>query len=168
MGASVLLLEDDAAIRELLEIALADDGHNVHVCESPEQVIHRAREIRQALAVVDFWGESQLVLTEEERAEVVRLADAVPTILVTGRRWAEHHPAGDLGVLDIIGKPFDLAKVSGLIAAWVANLKQDSAEARAQGQHLRLQMAVATERLRALRADLARLADEQQDPSLPR
>jgi two-component system response regulator AtoC len=128
---TVLLLEDDPSIRELVGAVFADDGHNVRVCGSPSEVLQVGRASPQSLAVVDFWGESQITLTPDDRADIIRLADAVPTILLTARQWATQHAAADLGVLDIVRKPFDVEELSGLVATWIARLSEDSAEVMA-------------------------------------
>ncbi len=114
---SVLLLEDEPMIREVLELVLADSGHSVRVCDSPDQVCAAAAETPGALAVVDFWGRSHQTLHDDERAEVVRLAQAVPTILVTGRTWATDEVAQELGALAVVPKPFDVDNLSDLVAS---------------------------------------------------
>ena len=47
-----------------------------------------------AVAVGDFWGVSDRTLNDEERGQVVQLAEAVPTILLAGRPWAGEGVAG--------------------------------------------------------------------------
>src|SRR3712207_5883288 len=105
---SVLVLEDDPDVRDLLELVLTADGHRVDVCATPEEVVVRAGEMPGALAVVDFWGHSHRQLAADERDELARVAGAVPTILVTGRVWADRATGEDLGLVAVVKKPFDV------------------------------------------------------------
>ncbi len=104
---SVLLLEDDAILRKLLRDILSDDGHHVQVCDSPRQVLDMAAEAPGACAVVHFWGHSHRHLADDERADLVQLSGAVPTVLMTARTWAEDEGADSLGLLALVRKPFD-------------------------------------------------------------
>ena len=120
VGGPVLLLEDDPMIRDLLEAVLSDEGHVVRSFSSRDQLVSAAHEAPGALALVDFWGTSHQVLSDDERQEVVALARAVPTVLVTGRTWAQHFAAEDLGCVAVVGKPFDVDEVVAVVSAWAA------------------------------------------------
>ena len=112
----ILLLEDDPDIRGLLECVLTADGHRVDICTTPEQVIERAGGAPGALAVVDFWGRSYRSLAADERDEIARLARAVPTILVTGRDWANREAPDGLGLVAIFAKPFDVYDLAARVS----------------------------------------------------
>ena len=116
----VLLLEDDPMIRDLLEAVLSDEGHDVRSFGSREQLVSAAREAPGALAVVDFWGTSHQTLSDEERREVVALAETVPTVLVTGRTWAQRRAVDELGCVAVIMKPFDVDEVVAVVSSWAA------------------------------------------------
>ena len=116
---SVLVLEDDRDVRELLELVFTADSHRVAVCETPEEVVDRAAGMASALAVVDFWGRSHRVLDADERDELVRLARTVPTILVTGRVWAERQSSEELGLVALVKKPFDVFDLAARVACLV-------------------------------------------------
>ncbi|MDP8910394.1 MAG: hypothetical protein M3N47_15045 [Chloroflexota bacterium] len=115
MNCPVLLLEDDPVLRDLLEAVLTDDGHEVRVYGSRDLLFAAARDVPAALAVVDFWGRSHQALADEERADVVRLARAVPTILVTARTWATSASAADLGLVALVRKPFDVDELTTVV-----------------------------------------------------
>lgn len=119
----VLILEDDPDVRGLLAFVFAEDGHRVEVCASPEHVLERAGETPGTLAVVDFWGRGHQELPADERAELARLARAVPTILVTGRVWADGATATELGVLALVKKPFDIFDLAALVSEHAAQLR---------------------------------------------
>ena len=113
---SVLILEDDPGVRSLLESVFADDGHDVHVSGTPDQILALARELPGAVAVVDFWGKSHQTLAAGERDELARLARAVPTIMVTGRAWADHETPDGLGLVAIVAKPFDVFDLAARVS----------------------------------------------------
>jgi len=159
MNVSVLLLEDEPDLRDVLELAFADDGYRVVVCESPAQVIEVAKVSLPSLAVVDFWGRNQTDLSEDDRADLRQFASAVPTILTTAWPWAARETAADLGVLSIVPMPFDLDEVSTLVAAWVATLAENSARAREDARGIRSRMDGALQRLRERDEALRRLED---------
>jgi DNA-binding response OmpR family regulator len=109
MSEHILLLEDDADCLGLLDMALSSEGHVVSSCRSPEDVLGFARRFPDAIALVDFWGSSQLVLSDDDRTALLKLASAVPTILVTARTWAEECNPEDIGVMEILVKPFEIS-----------------------------------------------------------
>ncbi|MDP8923780.1 MAG: hypothetical protein M3O34_12975 [Chloroflexota bacterium] len=112
---NILLLDDEPSIRDLVADVLAEGGHRVRVCESPEQVLDAADLDPATLAVVDFWGQSHQELAAEERAEVLRLAQAVPTVLVTARTWARDEMVDALGLRALIRKPFDVDELATVV-----------------------------------------------------
>src|SRR3954453_16566088 len=97
MGAGrILLSEDDPLTCDVLVDTLARDGHDVRVCESLQHVMTAADRMPRSLALMDFWGTSYRRLADHEGRQVVRLARAVPTILLTGRPWANEQIAAEL------------------------------------------------------------------------
>jgi DNA-binding NtrC family response regulator len=108
MSDCVLVLEDEPLICDLVCTVLTDAGCGVMVCDSLERLKEVAAEMPWVVAVADFWGESHQILDDDERAEVVQLAQTVPTILVTGRVWASKEVAADLGLVALVPKPFDV------------------------------------------------------------
>jgi two-component system, NtrC family, nitrogen regulation response regulator NtrX len=115
MAARVLLLEDDPALRELLGDVLAEDGHQVRACASRGELRALAEGGSGDLALVDAWGASHQALSDEERLEISELAEAVPTIMVTGRSWAEMTGAEELGLVAIVRKPLDVFALGELV-----------------------------------------------------
>lgn len=113
---SVLILEDDPDVRELLEHVFTVEGHRVEVCATPDQILDRAGETPGAVAVVDFWGGGHRTLAPDEREELVRFARAVPTILITGRVWADRETGDGLGLLAIVKKPFDVFELAARVS----------------------------------------------------
>ena len=124
---SILLLEDDPLIRDLVEAVLGDDGYDVLVCRSFGQLLARAAEVPGALAVTDFWGRSHETLSDEEREQVEQLARTVPTIMVTARTWVRTTAPADLGLMALVGKPFDIDDLAGVVTASLQRIAADRA-----------------------------------------
>ena len=95
-GASILLLEDDTELRDLLTEALTDDGYVVRACASVDDLRQVGSDGRPTLAIVDAWGQSYATLSDVERREIQDVARGVPTIMVTARGWAQTMQPADL------------------------------------------------------------------------
>jgi hypothetical protein len=65
---------------------------------------------RAALAAFGDVGEIEAEV-RGERAQVVRLAESVPTILLTGQPWASEEMAEELGLVAVVRKPFSLSEL---------------------------------------------------------
>jgi len=125
MGAgTVLLFEDDPPTSDVLADTLNDAGYDIRVCGSPKQVLAAAARMPRSLALMDFWGTSHRHLADHERRQVVRLAQAVPTILITGRPWANDRVAVELGCRAFVPKPFRPDHVSAVVGATIVGLRR--------------------------------------------
>jgi DNA-binding response OmpR family regulator len=116
MSNVVLLLEEEPLIRDLVGKVLTDAGCRVVACDSLGHLIAAADEWPGAVAVAEFGGESDATLNDEERAQVAQLAEAVPTILLSGRAWAGEDVASELGLVAVVRKPFALDGLCRLVA----------------------------------------------------
>jgi DNA-binding response OmpR family regulator len=104
----VLLLEDDPALRGLLQEALGTEDFEVVICDSYREVRDTAARGSAELIVADFWGGGQRRLSATDRDEIRELGRLLPVILLTGRTWAADTNADELGARALIRKPFDL------------------------------------------------------------
>jgi two-component system nitrogen regulation response regulator NtrX len=116
VSGTILLVEDEPLVRDLLEAILTDDGHDVRVFVSYEQILRAACEDSDALVIADFWGLSHQDLDDDERQQVVAIARTVPTIVVTGRTWAQTITAEELGLVALLRKPFDIDEMATLVS----------------------------------------------------
>ena len=101
----VLLLEDDLALRGLLEEALASEELDVLTCDSYEGLYALARERKGDVVVADFWGGAHRALDDVARQQLHDLGEQLPVVLLTGRTWAVGTTAEQLGVRAIVHKP---------------------------------------------------------------
>jgi len=104
--ALVLVVDDDARIRGLLQRYLSDNGFRVSTAQDAAEARDRLRFLQPDLLVLDVMmpGESGLTLTESLREE----NSEVPVLLLTARGAPEDRIAGfEAGADDYLPKPFE-------------------------------------------------------------
>jgi DNA-binding response OmpR family regulator len=106
--ARVLLLEDDVALRGLLQEVLGLEGFVITAFESFDDVRRAAQQQDGEIILADFWGGAQRTLNEAGRQQIRELCQLLPVILLTGRSWASDTTAEELGARALMRKPFDL------------------------------------------------------------
>jgi CheY-like chemotaxis protein len=132
-SARILIVEDDAPLRRLLELRLAVDGY----------VTRTAADGAEALEVLASWVPDVVVtdvmmprLSGLSLSRAVRRDERtalIPIILLTALRFdSDMQAVVDLGGVTFMNKPFD---AESLNAALVAALPQRAAGASASGTH---------------------------------
>ncbi len=112
-GGTVLVIDDDWRIRELVQLALEESGFSVKTVPDGEKAIALIRAERPAALVLD------LTLPRADGfavAEAVREVhgDEVPIVVVTGDR-SGREKALAIGAVGHLGKPFDLEELTDLV-----------------------------------------------------
>lgn len=106
---SVLVLDDDVTIAELLRVVLTEAGYDVRVGISERDLPHG----RFDCIVTDLMSVGAYSV-EDARDWILRLADrfpAVPVIVVTAHPEAAKDAAA-LGAAAVIMKPFDVDQIT--------------------------------------------------------
>lgn len=132
----VLVIDDDADIRSLLEVALSLDGHDVVSAPAGAPGIGALREAvasgRRPVVILDVQMPD---LDGWQVLEAIRRAgdlDGIPVVLCTVRASPEDLHRGWLAGCDAyLSKPFDLATVSREVTELAAAGAQDLARHRA-------------------------------------
>jgi len=101
----VLLLEDDTSFRQVLVELLEAEGLTVSTCDSYALLCEAARSGPKCVVLADFWGSSHAQLSPSERDQIRHLGRQAPTILLTGRAWAETATPEDLNIVTVSFKP---------------------------------------------------------------
>src|SRR5262249_17518698 len=105
--AHILVVDDDARLRALLQRYLAGEGFRVTTAETATEARNKLRFMHPDMMVLDVMmpGESGLTLTESLRREQ---GNEVPVLLLTARGAPEDRIAGfEAGADDYLGKPFE-------------------------------------------------------------
>ena len=115
--ASILLVEDDASVREAVAMALEGDGHRIETAVSGDEALDRWRRSRPDLILLDVMlpGTGGL-----EVCRVIRRDDDVPIIMLTARAETVDVVLGlESGADDYVTKPFEtpvlLARVKAVL-----------------------------------------------------
>ena len=103
-GASVLLVEDDADIRELMSTLLRLAGFETTACASAEAALEELREQPFDLVLTDYMLPHRSGGWLLRQASSEGLIDATPVLVVT----AHPDPPPDVSGYEIVSKPFDL------------------------------------------------------------
>ena len=121
----ILLVEDDAVLRDVMLRSLSDAGHRVDIAASMDEARHWWRVQTYDSVLLDLnlpvthakpAQGSGLTLLREARAR----GDRTPVLVLTARGRLEERIAGlDAGADDYMGKPFDLAEVEARLRALV-------------------------------------------------
>jgi DNA-binding response OmpR family regulator len=115
MGTSVLLVEDDARIREALSLALTDEDIQVVPAVSGEQALALAEETSVQVVLLDLMlpGIDGLTVCQQ-----LRNRGELPIIVVTARSDTEDVIKGlEAGADDYVTKPFVASELAARIRA---------------------------------------------------
>lgn len=112
---TILLVDDDPTIREVVERYLRGDGHDVVTAADGEAAVEAGRRVRPDLVVLD------LMLPKLNGLEVCRLLQAerrVPVIMLTARGEEHDRVIGlGIGADDYVVKPFSPRELSARVTA---------------------------------------------------
>jgi two-component system phosphate regulon response regulator PhoB len=162
MGASVLVVEDEPQIQELVAVNLEHFGHRVRRAATAEEAEAAIRAALPDVVVLDWMlpGESGIAFARRLRADA-RTRD-LPILMLTARAMEADKLAGlDAGADDYLTKPFSPKELAARIKAVlrrrapqlsgdvveVDGLKLDPAAHRVSAGDLRLSLAPAEFRL---------------------
>ena len=116
--ATILVVEDEPAIQELIACNLEHAGHRPLRAESAERALELIRDSVPDLMLVDWMlpGASGLQLTRRVRSD--RRTDAVPIIILTARSDERDKLTGlETGADDYVTKPFSPRELNARIKA---------------------------------------------------
>ena len=119
MTPTILVVEDEPAIRELLKVNLVDAGYEVHEAEDAETAQSALHERLPDLLLLDWMlpGQSGLALARRLRGDT-RTRD-LPIIMLTARSDEADKVAGlEAWVDDYVTKPFSPRELKARIKAW--------------------------------------------------
>ncbi len=126
MADRILVIEDDALVRDLVSLNLTHAGFQVDTAESFEEGLEKLLSRSHALALVDIMlpGGDGLVLTRTAREKGVK----VPLLILTARGDVTSRIRGlDCGADDYLPKPFDVRELLARVRALLRRA-QEAAE----------------------------------------
>ena len=124
---TILVVDDDPEIGEVLELAMSVEGYSVEVAQSHEAGLRLMREVAPAVILLDYYGlggdPGQFV------AQATSINSATPIVLMTSARTATIR-ARDLGINHVLAKPFDIESLLTLLQALDSGESGNSARAK--------------------------------------
>jgi DNA-binding response OmpR family regulator len=112
---SVLVVEDDEAIRELVVLVLQDEGYVVLEAGDGRAGLDAVALGRPSLVLLDM---RMPVLSGWDFARVLReRGEAVPIVVMTAARDARAW-AAEIGAVGFLAKPFELDELLAAVARW--------------------------------------------------
>jgi len=112
-GTKVLIVDDEAGIRQSLSGVLSDEGYNCKAVASGESCLEELGKESYEAVLLDIWMPGMDGLLVLERIEAILAADRPVVIMISGHGNIETAvKATKLGAFDFIEKPLTIEKVS--------------------------------------------------------
>ena len=116
---SILIVDDDKSINELLKLYLSDAGFNAHQCYDGSAALSFIEENKVDLVLLDIMLP---VIDGWDVCKLIRRTSQVPIIMLTARDMLEDKIQGfELGADDYIVKPFQPKEVVMRVKARIKN-----------------------------------------------
>ncbi len=129
MSASILVVEDEPAIQELLRVNLEDAGFSVHAVADAESAQAQIRSALPDLILLDWMlpGQSGLAFARSLRGDA--RTRELPIIMVTARNDEADRVAGlEIWVDDYVTKPFSPRELKARIKSVLRRRAPESAQ----------------------------------------
>jgi CheY-like chemotaxis protein len=120
----ILIAEDDALVREMLDGFLTDLGHTVKSAENGAELVEFALEKKPDLIVTDMHMPEMTGNSMIAMIDMYAPLAGIPVIMVTGATKGELADAGIPDEIPIISKPVDFDKLTAAVNR-VAEKKQN-------------------------------------------
>ncbi|MDQ8028110.1 MAG: sigma-54 dependent transcriptional regulator [Brevundimonas sp.] len=134
-GADILVVDDEADIRELVSGLLEDEGHAVRVASNSDEAMAAIRARRPSLALLDIWMQGG-GLDGLELLDVIKELDPdLPVVMISGHGNIETAVSAlQRGAYDFIEKPFKSDRLVVVVqrALEASALKRENRRLRAQ------------------------------------
>jgi two-component system, NtrC family, nitrogen regulation response regulator NtrX len=135
MAADILVVDDEADIRELVAGILSDEGYAVRTAANSEQALAGIKARKPALLILDIWMQGG-GMDGLELLDLVKQLDAdLPVIMISGHGNIETAVSAiKRGAYEFVEKPFKSDRLLLLVerALEAANLKRENRRLRTQ------------------------------------
>ena len=139
MASDILIIDDEADIRDLVSGILQDEGHHVRTAQDSDEALEAVRRRKPALVILDVWLQGSRIDGLDLLAVLKEIDPELPVIVISGHGTIETAVAAiRKGAYDFVEKPFTADRLMVVVqrAAETARLKRENAQlkARAGGQ----------------------------------
>ena len=134
-GADILVVDDEADIRDLVAGLLEDEGHSIRTASNSDEALAAIRARKPSLALLDIWMQGG-GMDGLELLDIIRTIDPdLPVVMISGHGNIETAVSAlQRGAYDFIEKPFKSDRLVVVIqrALEAAALKRENRQLRAQ------------------------------------
>jgi two-component system nitrogen regulation response regulator NtrX len=133
--ADVLVIDDEADIRELIAGILEDDGHTVRAARDSDEALDALRRRAPSLVVLDVWLQGSRIDGLELLAMFKEIDAAMPVVVISGHGTIETAvTAIRKGAYDFVEKPFTADRLLLVVqrALEAARLKRENTALKAR------------------------------------
>ncbi|HMP50701.1 MAG TPA: response regulator [Candidatus Melainabacteria bacterium] len=128
MAESVLVIDDEKSIREVLEIAL-EDRFKVYLASSGSQGLEMARELKPDLILLDRMMPEKDGIATLKELRLDEITKGLPVIFLTARVQTQDMSEYDgLDVLGVLSKPFDPMSLTDEIDAMLERASDEKSQ----------------------------------------
>lgn len=107
MPSDILIVDDEADIRELIAGILEDEGHTTRLARDSDEALHSIEERRPNLVILDIWLQGSRLDGLEVLSVIRRAYPELPVVIISGHGNIETAvTAIKRGAYDYIEKPF--------------------------------------------------------------
>src|SRR5664279_1236844 len=133
MSATILVVEDEPSIQELIAASLRHAGHRVLCADSAEQAAHRVNEALPDVVLLDWMLPGMSGIQYARRLRSVERTRELPIIMLTARSEEHDKIAGlDAGADDYLAKPFSprelLARIKAVLRRRAPQMTEDAVD----------------------------------------
>jgi DNA-binding response OmpR family regulator len=122
MSATILIVDDDPDLVDLLVLTLESDGRRLISASDAESALALCRAERPDLVLLDWNlpGRSGPEICRDLRAEPDAKLRQIPVVLLTAETDAKRAEALSAGASDYVTKPFTPADIRARVRAWLS------------------------------------------------
>lgn len=135
MPADILVIDDEADIRDLVSGILEDDGHQVRTARDSDEALDAIRRRKPSLVVLDIWLQGSRVDGLDLLAMFKSIEADMPVVVISGHGTIETAVSAiRKGAYDFVEKPFTADRLLLVVqrALETAQLKRENATLRAR------------------------------------
>ena len=116
MALEVLVVDDEADIRELVSGVLEDEGYEVRTAADSNQTLDAIEERRPSMVLLDVWLQGSRLDGLQLLQEVKRRDSTIPVLMISGHGNLDTAVAAVReGAVDFIEKPFEAERLIYLV-----------------------------------------------------
>ncbi len=138
MASDILIVDDEADIRELVSGILEDEGHKTRLAKDSDEALRVIEERRPSLVILDIWLQGSKLDGLEVLARIKKQHPELPVVIISGHGNIETAvTAIKRGAYDYIEKPFkaDRLVVVTMRALEASKLRRENKELKEKSSY---------------------------------